>query len=369
MPNVNLQIINDLLKCEDLICMYEFGSTVYKSNDFYSDIDFIIVIDDISIFKSIITDDMVYHVMGKYNCHDKSDPSQIEIQHQYEYKNLSFNIYPESVWERKCKNLSIDALECAFLDKNFIYKEDKKYLDTNNIDKIQLRRSISATVSNSWVKAKKKFIDGEEKIGYKSLFHALRILMYGIQIYKFGKINNYEEPTLKYYSLIKSRYIRYNKDHSKLDLYNCILNDPVFKDLDNFKLIFNKLKTEFKSFTENEWRNLKDKENNLIYRLKDLIVNNPEIFGNNSEKYIISIVKNVLDNTRLLLKFDLISIDVSKIDKCLFLYCENNEIKLFFNIFFDNENVESLINVSKNSSKIIIDDTFNINILKLNNII
>lgn len=159
----------------------------------------------------------------------------------------------------------IDALECAFLDKNFIYKEAKKYIDSNNIDKIQLRRSISATVSNSWVKAKKKFIDGEERIGYKSLFHALRILMYGIQIYKFGKINNYEEPTLKYYSLIKSRYIRYNKDHTKLDLYNCILNDPAFKDLDNFKLIFNKLKSEFKSFTEIEWRDLKDKEKKLLY--------------------------------------------------------------------------------------------------------
>ena len=97
--------------------------------------------------------------------------------------------------------------------------------------------------------------------------------MYGIQIYKFGKINNYEEPTLKYYSLIKSRYIRYNKDHTKddmvfgrkLDLYNCILNDPAFKDLDNFKLIFNKLKSEFKSFTEIEWRDLKDKEKKLLY--------------------------------------------------------------------------------------------------------
>lgn len=136
MPNVNLHIINDLLKCKDLICMYEFGST------------FIIVIDDISVFKSVITDDMVYHVMGKYNCHDKSDPNQIEIQHQYEYKNLSFSIYPECVWKEKCKNLSIDALECAFLDKNFIYKEAKKYIDSNNIDKIQLRRSISSFNKN-----------------------------------------------------------------------------------------------------------------------------------------------------------------------------------------------------------------------------
>lgn len=254
-------IINDLLKCEDLICMYEFGSTVYKSNDFYSDIDFIIVMSNPSIIKNIITDDTIFYVISKYNCHDKSDYNQVDAQYQYEFKNLSFNIYPESVWERKCKNLSIDALECAFLDDNFIYKEAKKYIDINNIDKIQLRKSISATVSNSWVKAKKKFIDGEERIGYKSLFHALRILTYGIQIYKYGKINDYEEATIKYYNLIKSRYIRYKENYKNLELYNYILNDPEFKDIDNFKIIFNNLKTTFKLYTENEWRDLKNKEN------------------------------------------------------------------------------------------------------------
>lgn len=365
MIRINLPIINDLLKCKDLICMYEFGSTVYKSNDFYSDIDFIIVMDDTSIFKSIITDDMIFHVIGKYKCHDKSDYEQKSIQYQYEYENLSFNIYPESVWERKCKNLSIDALECAFLDDNFIYKEVKKYIDSNNIDKIQLRKSISAVVSNSWVKAKKKFIDGEERIGYKSLFHALRILMYGIQIYKFGKINNYEEATLKYYPLIKGRYIRYNKDHTKLDLYNCILNDPVFKDIDNFKAIFNNLRTEFKAFTEIEWRNMKNIENDLILKLKDLIENYPKIFSNNSELYVSSIVKKILNNTNLL-RFNTLSIDISIIDRCLFLYAENNGIKLFFNIFFDYEHVECLIKILKHNEKIIIDDDFDISILKLN---
>lgn len=365
MPNVNLQIINDLLNCKDLICMYEFGSTVYKSNDFYSDIDFIIVMDDTSIFKSNYTDNMIFHAIGKYNCYNKSDYHQVDIQYQYEYENLSFNIYPEYIWEKKCKSLSIDALECAFLDKNFIYKENKKYIDINHINKIQLRRSISATSSNSWVKAKKKFIDGEDRVGYKSLFHALRILMYGIQIYKFGRIINYEEATLKYYPLIKSRYIRYNKDYAKLDLYNCILNDPIFKDLDNFKLIYNKLKSEFKSFTENEWMNMKTKENNLILKLKDLISKDTKIFSYNSDEYIISIVKNVLYKTKLL-EFDTLLIDISKNDKCLFLFAENDETKLYFNIFFDFECVECLIIILNNDNKIIIDNDFNTSIDKLN---
>ena len=98
----NLPIINDLLKCKDLICMYEFGSTVYKSNDFYSDIDFIIVIDDTSMFKSIITNDMIHYVMRKYNCRDKSDSNQIDVQYQYEYENLSIILFI-----KKLKNILI----------------------------------------------------------------------------------------------------------------------------------------------------------------------------------------------------------------------------------------------------------------------
>lgn len=251
------QIINDLLKCNDLICMYEFGSTVYKSNDDKSDIDFILVIDTVSIFKSILSNDMVFYVIKSHNCRDKTDYNWYEAQYQFEYGNLSFNIYTEYVWERKCKDLSIDTLECAFLDKKFIYKEAKKYLDKDHIDKIQLRRSISAVVSNSWVKGKKKFIDGEDRLGYKSIFHAIRILSYGIQIYQYGEIKDYEEPTFEYYNLIKDRYEKYKSyGYNGLELYNLIIKGSNADDI-NLKLIMNEKKSDFKRYTENEWRDLK----------------------------------------------------------------------------------------------------------------
>src|SRR5690606_16367271 len=58
----------------------------------------------------------------------------------------------------------------------------------------QLRRSISAVASNSFVKCKKKLIKGPDYNPYiakKSLFHSLRILDFGIQIATHGKIMDF----------------------------------------------------------------------------------------------------------------------------------------------------------------------------------
>ena len=66
---------------------------------------------------------------------------------------------------------------------------------TNNIDKWQLRQSISALINNSWAKCHKKLSvksDYNKYIAQKSLFHVIRIIMYGIQIGKYGKITDYQ---------------------------------------------------------------------------------------------------------------------------------------------------------------------------------
>lgn len=65
-----------------------------------------------------------------------------------------------------------------------------------------LRRSISAKASNSWVKAKKKINQGDVRIGQKSLFHSLRIVMYGCQIAEYGQIVDYQCAN-KYWDIIK----------------------------------------------------------------------------------------------------------------------------------------------------------------------
>lgn len=60
-----------------------------------------------------------------------------------------------------------------------------------NLDLDILRRKVSAVVSNSWSKARKKLDISEEDdyLGLKSLFHSLRILSYGINIAENNKID------------------------------------------------------------------------------------------------------------------------------------------------------------------------------------
>jgi hypothetical protein len=61
------------------------------------------------------------------------------------------------------------------------------------LKKTELRKSISAKASNSWVGSKKKFeVNGDIHRGQKSAFHSLRIFHFGLQIAKYGEIVDYK---------------------------------------------------------------------------------------------------------------------------------------------------------------------------------
>ena len=191
----------DLTKVKNV---YVYGSYVYGTNTETSDIDYIIVYDqDTDISDTIIA------TMGD--------------------TTLNATLISPSYFQKMIDKHSIDSLECMFLRSDWTYKT----LDfTFNLDLGTLRRSISAVCSNSWVKCKKKFTDGEDYIGKKSLFHSLRIADFGIQISKHGKIIDYTKPC---------------SDTLKYDTFDSLL-------------------TEIKSF--NTWKDLKDKYQNIANNLR-----------------------------------------------------------------------------------------------------
>ena len=142
--------------------IYLYGSYVYGTNDSESDIDYILVVD--------------YQGDGE---------KQLNID------RLNINSYSINCFQSMVNNHEVSALECIFLPEKFKI-EIHPINFFLNIEK--LRRSFSEKSSNSWVKAKKKIdIHNEYRLGRKSLFHSLRILMFGIQIIKYGKIVNYQE--------------------------------------------------------------------------------------------------------------------------------------------------------------------------------
>lgn len=85
--------------------------------------------------------------------------------------NTDDECYTPEEFQTHLNNHDLKAIElyftCLSLQKEFNFKLDKKLL----------RSSVSRVVSNSHVKAKKKFKDNEIYIGLKSYYHCIRILV------------------------------------------------------------------------------------------------------------------------------------------------------------------------------------------------
>lgn len=166
------------------------GSRLYGTNTEKSDIDIFMILDtndvnelskygttevDGYIHKTICdTIDVTIMTMSQFtdllNAHDISALESYwyqETQNTPHIENMKFGSYFTPITER------VDFV----------------------LDKWKLRESIMARINNSWAKCHKKLIvekDYDLYIAQKSLFHVIRILAYGIQIAKHGKIINYE---------------------------------------------------------------------------------------------------------------------------------------------------------------------------------
>ena len=158
-----LHKLADYIRGSRMFGTYEYG---------ISDLDHLIVVDNY--------------------CHDILDEHP---RHMYELKidSIDCQFICEDDFINMIKESSIEALECIF----YLPEANKgKYLNLVDIDKWKLRESVSAICSNSWVKAKKKLTiekDYNLRIAQKSLWHSMRLYMFGIQIAKTGKIYDFQE--------------------------------------------------------------------------------------------------------------------------------------------------------------------------------
>lgn len=170
-----------------------------------------------------------------YECHNSKDIDLIIVRdssipyEQFFDEKYDITCYNIEEFEKSISNHEISVLECLFLPN------DKKILERKVFDFVldlqKLRSSISQQASNSFVKTKKKLTiekDLNIYIGKKSLFHSLRILMFGIQIAIYGKIIDYKVANYFWKEIIENN----NKDWN------------YFKE--KFQPIYNQLSSEFK---------------------------------------------------------------------------------------------------------------------------
>jgi len=192
--------------------LYQYGSRVYGCATEQSDFDYILVVDQPIPNKEIRV--------------EKSD-----INHP-----VNINVYNLVEFLSRIALHEVDALECAFLPKKNILFNSINFNDYI-FRKDILRRSISEKASNSFVKAKKKLTvekDFNPYIGKKSLFHSLRIINFGTQIAKDGRISDYSAANNYWKEIVE------NPEN----------NWQYYKD--KYQPVYNSMMTEFRKLAPKE---------------------------------------------------------------------------------------------------------------------
>jgi len=207
MNNTHLKNILTILekqkiKNEDILNIYIYGSRCYGTFNNNSDYDIEVVL--------------------KTNSHNN-----IEIKGFY---NLHINSQINFI--NNLKLMKIHELECIFSKKEKILKQTIDFKSNLKINKKLLRKSVSSKSNNSYVKAKKKIILKEENnfIGYKSLFHSLRILDFGTQIANNNKIIDFTSCNILWKEILNDYYNNLSYEELKLK-YQPIYNEKksIFK--------------------------------------------------------------------------------------------------------------------------------------------
>lgn len=81
----------------------------------------------------------------------------------------------------------------------------------------------------------------------------------------------------------------------------------------------------------------------------------PTIFADSSEQFVLSTFEKIR-NGLIPLPLDQFLIDISQEDEYMFMYGQKNDIKFFFNLFFEKNDVETLVNISTPNGKYVIED-------------
>lgn len=140
--------------------IYAFGSRVYGTHADSSDWDIVIV--------------------------GNNSVDSIEIKHEL----FNIHVYTPKKFQEDLDWHMPKNLECFMAPEWAKIKQDIDF--RFDIDLAKLRHAVSHVSSNSWVKAKKKLtVAGEYQIGVKSLFHAIRIPMFGARIAASGSIGDF----------------------------------------------------------------------------------------------------------------------------------------------------------------------------------
>tara|TARA_R110000796_G_scaffold248124_2_gene374543 strand:- start:6554 stop:7213 length:660 start_codon:yes stop_codon:yes gene_type:complete len=163
-------ILNELGIEGDVIAIYPYGSQIYGTATEDSDHDYIIVM------KGAMLDNGAF----KNNAISNEDYS------------IQGTVYSRGGFLDAINRYEIAALECLSLDDSQVVFKKWPFKVTNWNNGRMIKQIIrKASDSRHYSKMASKNGDGERAI--KSMFHALRILHFGLQLKEHQKIVNFQE--------------------------------------------------------------------------------------------------------------------------------------------------------------------------------
>ena len=158
-------ILKELKISEDVLAIYPYGSRVYALSNADSDYDFIIVT------KSAFLPSGAF----KQNAISSSD------------KNIQGVLYSRSGFIDAINNYEIGALECLSLDQKDVVLSRWPF-KVQKWDEKELVTKLIQKASASWHIASEQSKNDQKHLAKKGIFHALRILMFGMQLKEHKKI-------------------------------------------------------------------------------------------------------------------------------------------------------------------------------------
>jgi predicted nucleotidyltransferase len=105
-------------------------------------------------------------------------------------KKIQGTCYSRSGFIDAINNYQITVLECIFLPEEKIIQK-KMNFKLAKLDKKEMAKKIITTASASWHNAVLSHKDANIEFAKKNIFHALRILTFGLQIKEHSKIIDY----------------------------------------------------------------------------------------------------------------------------------------------------------------------------------
>jgi predicted nucleotidyltransferase len=115
------------------------------------------------------------------------------LNHEIYENNYNIHITTPDAFEDQLRHYDIHCLECIYAPDNAKIYILKDYPTNMPINLVQMKKMILSQSLWAWEKAKRRIKDGDIIGGSKSLFHSIRILMFGIQMTRYNSIIDFSE--------------------------------------------------------------------------------------------------------------------------------------------------------------------------------